>query len=267
MRSRWSRLAAASGIGFVVAVAVVSVIGELKEFQNAGDFALLGSNEVWGTATLLTGFASAALFWFAATLAARMRQLEGGSGRLAAAVNGSGAIIAGMLALEVGVQFALRQTKSADLAALASSIVDGPMLFFPAAVFVGATGLVVLRATGVPSYSTNVARLSVPLSAAFLAGAGLQIFQNYAWINDTGYISFAVWVLVVSIIGVIRWGDLDSRVTPPPARPVERIEPEITKQPGPPRVVKAKASVRRKPVAPKTTVRKPTTRKPPPRKP
>ena len=204
-----ARIAAATGIVFVAMIAAAAIIGEVKDFERIGDLVLQGSNEVFGTVFLLIGFGAGFFFWFASTLAARIRELEGGSGRLAAALNGSGAIIAGVLALSVGVGFAARSTGSADLAALTTALLEGPTLFFPAAVFLAAGSLVTLRTPTVPAYSMWSARLILPLAMANGAGAGLMLFKNYAWLNETGYISFLVVVLIVSIIGIVRWGEMD----------------------------------------------------------
>ncbi|HYZ91902.1 MAG TPA: hypothetical protein VFA34_05850 [Actinomycetota bacterium] len=204
-----ARFAAATGLLFALAIAATGIISEVKEFDRAGDLVLQASNEVFGTTTLLTGFAAVFFFAFGSTLAARIRQLEGGSGRLAAAVNASSAIIAGTLALSVGIAYAARSTGSADLAALLTGLLDGPALFFPAAVFLGAGSTVALRTPSIPSYSMWSARLIFPLALAYLAFGGLQLFKNYAWLNETGYISFAVTVAIVSLIGMNRWGEMD----------------------------------------------------------
>jgi hypothetical protein len=209
-------LAAATGIEFVVAILIVAIIGESKDFVT-GDFAG-ASNEVFGWSTLLIGFGAAAFFWFAATFAARVRQLEGGSGRLAAAVNGSGAILAGLLTLTVGVLFAARSSGSEDLAALATGLLDGPAWYFPAAVFVAAGSIVGVRTDDLPLYSAVLCRLGLGLAAFYIAAGGLSLFNNYAWINETAYVTFLAFVLALSIIGVIRWGEIDSA----PGRPQRR---------------------------------------------
>ena len=252
----WNRLAAATGIGFVALVAATGVIGEIKDIQFAGDIAQ-ASNEVYGTLVLLTGMAAVLLFWFTGTLAARMRQLEGGSGRLAAIVNGSGAIIAGGLAFAVGSLFAARNGDAGELATLATGLLDGPTLFFPAAAYVAAAGVVGIRAEGLPNYSSLLARLSLPLSAALLAMAGLQIFKYYAWINEVGYISFSAWLLALSIIGVMRWGEMDE----PEGRPVRAVAAPAPRSPiVVEETVDAPAPRPRKPAARKPAARK-TTRK------
>jgi hypothetical protein len=258
----WTRLAAATGIGFAAAVIAAGVISEVKDIAFAGD-AYKASNEVFGSVTMLTGVAAVLLFWFTGTLAARIRQLEGGSGRLAAVVNGSGAFISGALALSVAGVFAARNGGAPDLAALTTGILDGPTLFFPAAAYVTAAGIVGIRAEGLPTYSRMLSRVSVLLGAAFIALAGLQIFKYYAWINETGYLSFAVWVIALSVIGIQRWGDMDERlgIAPvAPARPVpapapETIDLDEDEEPAPrPRPRKPAA---RKPAARKSTAKAP----------
>ncbi len=204
-----ARVAAATGVLFSAAVIAIAVISETKDFERAGDLALGASNEVFGTVSLLSGFAAVFFQWFGSTLAARVRQLEGGSGRLAAVVNGSSAVIAGLLALSVGIGYAARSSGSAELAAILTAIVDGPTLLFPAGAFLGAGSLVALRTPSIPSYSMWTARLIFPLSLTYGVFAGLQLFKNYAWINETSYISFVVTVIVVSLIGINRWGEMD----------------------------------------------------------
>lgn len=211
MESSRPRLAAATGVLFAAVIAASAIVGEVKEFATPGDLVLRASNEVFGSVMLLTGFGSIFFFWFASTLAGRIRQLEGGSGRLAAAVNGSGAIIAGVLALSVGVGFAARGSGSTDLAVLTTALLDGPALLFPAAVFLGAGSLVAIRTPQIPGYSMLSARLILLLAATYGVFAGLQLFKNYAWINDTAYITFLVAVVVTSVIGMNRWTDMDDR--------------------------------------------------------
>lgn len=250
-----ARIAAATGVLFVAALAAAGVISEIKEFDRAGDLALGASNEVFGTVTLLTGFAAGFFFWFTSTLAARIRELEAGSGRLAAAVNGSGAIIAGLLSLLVGVSFAARSAGSAELAALATAIADGPTLFFPAAVFLAAGSTVTLRTPTVPPYSMWLARLILPLAFAYGAGAGLMLFKNYAWINETGFISFLVVILLTSLIGIQRWGEMDLAAPRGPSRSVAAAS-----TPTPP-VPVAEAPVRKPKPKPKPRARKAAPRK------
>ena len=238
----WTKLAAATGIDFAIAVVVVAIISESKDINLAGD-AIRASDSVFGTITFLTGLAGVFLWWFTGTLAARLRQLEGGSGRLAAVVNGSGSFVAGGLALGAGVLFAGRYGNAPGLAPLATGILDGPTLMFPAAVYVGAAGMVGIRAEGLPTYSRVLSRLSIPLSAGLVALAGLQIFKFYAWINDTAYIAFVIWVLLLSIVGVVRWGDIDGDAgTAAPRKPRDDTPqplsgpmPEVTTSPPRPR--------------------------------
>jgi hypothetical protein len=242
VRRSSARQAAAAGLDFVAVVVAIGVIERWKHLDTPGDIAVHASHNVFATVTLLYGLAGVFLFFFVSTLAARMRELEGGSGRLASAVNGSGAFIAGILALGVGMMWAAHQLRSPESAAIATSLLDGPTLFFPAAVLVGASGIVGVRARGLPVFSRLASRLSLPLAVAFVAASGLILFKNYAWINDTGNIALAAWVLVLSVIGIARWGELDGApvvVAAPVAeeaaevRPARRAPREPAPEPAP----------------------------------
>ena len=256
MRRTYARQAAAAGIDFVVVIAAIGAIERWKHLTTPGEIAVHASKNIFATVTLLHGIAAVFLFWFVSTLAARMRQLEGGSGRLAAAVNGSGAIVAGVLAIGVGAMWASHQLQSPESAALATSLLDGPTLFFPIAVLIGASGVIGVRRNDLPSYSRIVAWLSLPLAVGFVAAAGLILFKDYAWINDTGNIAFGAWILALSIIGIVRWGDLDEAaivvadVVPQTPSAADAVEPAAAE-----------------PAPPKATPRKPAPSKPAPSRP
>ncbi len=205
----YTRIAAATGIDFAVLIVVIEIIQRAKDLPNAGEVAVHASNGLFATVALLYGLAAVAFFWFASTFAARCLELEGGSGRLSAAMNGSGAVIGGILALVTAAMWASHQTVSTDSAALATSIVDGPMIFFPAAVFVGASGIIGVRARGLPTFSRLMARLSVMLAAALIVLAVLMLYKDYAWVNDSLWLVFAAWTAIVSVIGIRRWANMD----------------------------------------------------------
>jgi hypothetical protein len=259
-KSTWTKLAAATGIDFVAIGVAVGVLAQVNDFENSGDFALQASNEMWASYTLLTGFAAIFFFWFTATASARLRQLEwgyGGSGRLAATFLASGAAIAGIIALGTGVQFAARQGAAATgLASLATALLEGPTLAFPIAVYIGAAGVVGYRSEGLPTYSRWLALVSLPTAAAFVAIAGLQLFKNYAWIDETGYFTFLAWVLALSVVGVMRWGELDASAPgstvglnpqPLPPSPAPEIEePPAVVQRAPARKPRARKAAPRK---------------------
>ena len=253
----WNRLAASTGLGFAVAMIATGVIGEVKDIAFTGDV-YTASNEVFGSITMLIGVGAVLLFWFTGTLAARVRQLEGGSGRLAAVVNGSGAFISGTLALGIAGVFAARNGGAPELAALTTGLLDGPTLFFPAAAYVTAAGVVGMRTAGLPTYSQWLSRLSIPLGATYIALAGLQIFKYYAWINETGYISFAVWVAILSVIGISRWGDMDERsVGVAPVAPARRAPAPETVDIEEDEAPRPRKPATRKPAARKTTAKTP----------
>ncbi len=252
MRSQ-PKLAAAAGLAYVGALVSFAIIGQIKDFEHVSDY-IGSSNEMFGSVGIVSVFAGVFFLWFAATAAERFRQVEmgyGGSGRLSRAMYGSAVVITGIIALELGVQWAAR-TGGADLGALANALIEGPTLAGPVIVFLGAGGLITVRAEGLAPPSPFLGRLAIVTSAAFGVLAGLQLFKNYAWINETTYITFTAWILVMSIIGIARWGALDgdtaaapARVTPPPA-PVAAAAPAARKP----------AARKRKPAARRSTAKR-----------
>jgi len=249
MRSQ-PKLAAAAGLAYVGALATFAIIAQVKDFEHVSDI-IGSSNEMFGSLGIIAVFSGVFFLWFASTAATRFRQVElsyGGSGRLAGAMYGSAIVITGVIALEVAVQWAAR-TGGADLGALANALIEGPTLAGPVIVFLGAGGLITVRAEGLAPPSPFLGRLAIATSAAFGVLAGLQLFKNYAWINETTYVTFTAWILVMSIIGISRWGALDGDVTAAPAR--------STPPPAP--AAEAPVVAARKPAARK---RKPAARKP-----
>lgn len=268
----WNRIAAATGLDFVAIGIAIAVLAQVHDIDNSGEW-ITKSNEVWGTYNLLLGAAAIFFFWFTSIFAARIRQVEEGSGtsgRLANAVLASGTVFAGALALVIAVQWASRMLGVDELAPLSTAITEGPMLGFVVATYIGAAGLAVFRAgPSVSPPSRIVAMLSLLIAPAYVAIAGIQLFKNYAWIDETGYFVFLVWVAAVSVIGVQRWGSIDEgwqpaqdagpgsgspdHPGPPPLEPLERTA-EISSRP-------ARKPASRKKAAPKKTTRKPAPRK------
>jgi hypothetical protein len=209
--SFWTRLAAASGIGFVGAAVAAYVLTSTKHFANAGEVATKASNNLWGTWVLLVALAGVALLWFTSTSAARLREIEGGSRRISSEHMAAGTVVAALLFVEVAIQFAVRTAPQAGgLIALATSLVNGPVLTFAAGVYVLAAGVVGTRAgAALPVMSGVIARLSVLLGVALIAAGGLWLFRDYAWLNDSAFFAFVGWVFVRSALGTFRWADLD----------------------------------------------------------
>lgn len=301
----WTRLAAASGIGFAGVAVADYVIGAVKNFSNAAAVTSRASNSVWSTWVLLVGLAGVLLLWFTATSTARLREIEGGSRRVSTEHLAAGSAIAALLFLEVAVQFAGRTAASGTaLGPLATALVNGPVLAFGAGVFVLAAGVVGSRAgAGIPAFSGVIARVSVLLGLALIAGGGLWLYRDYAWLNDTVFFAFVGWVFVRSTLGTFRWADLDldafATISLPPAtrRPAaarkakpapSRIDdldedtfevPSIVRRsrasgraakktaPGRKAAASKKKTAPRKPAARKPAERKPAAPKPAPRRP
>jgi len=222
--SFWTRLAAASGIGFAGVAVAAYVIGSVKDFASAADVATKATPNVWATWVLLVAMAGVLLLWFTATSAARLAEVEGGSGRITTEHRMAGAAIAALLFAEVAVQVALRSSTSANgLDALARAIVNGPVLPFAAGVYVLAAGVVGTRAgASIPVFSGVIARVSVLLGLALIAGGGLWLYRDYAWLNDSVFFAFVGWVFVRSVLGPFRWADLDDESLPLSVAPAKR---------------------------------------------
>ncbi len=249
MKKSQPKLAAASGLAYVGLIASFLIISEMEDFEHVSDI-IGASNEMFGSLAIMAVFASVALFWFIPTAAARFRQVEqgyGGSGRLAGVMFASGIFIASTISLSVGVLWAAR-TGGADLGALANALIEGPTLGAALLVFLLAGGLVTVRAEGLAPPSPFLGRLALASSAAVGVLVGLQLFKNYAWINETAYGILGGWVLVISIIGISRWGALDGDTSAAPTRSAPAAAP----------AAEAPAALARKPAARK---RKPAARK------
>jgi len=223
----WTRLAAASGIGFAGAAVAAYVIGSVKDLPSAADVATNASANIWSTWVLLVAVAGVLLLWFTATSAARLSQIEAGSGRVSAEHRMAGAAIAALLFAEVAVQIAARGGESGSgLDALARAIVNGPVLAFAAGVYVLAAGVVGTRAgAAIPMFSGVIARVSLLLGIALIAGGGLWLYRDYAWLNDTAFFAFVGWVFVRSGLGTFRWADLDEDALPLSIAPATRRPP------------------------------------------
>jgi hypothetical protein len=250
------------------------VLGSTKNYATAGEFATKASANVWGTYVLLIGVAAVLLLWFTATSAARLRQVEGASRRLATAHFGAGVALSALLFMEIAVQWATRTGSGGGMDGLASALVGSPVLAFPAGVYVFSAGLVGTRAgDALPAFSGVMARLSLLLGIALIGGAGLWLFRDYAWLNDTAFFSFTGWVFVRSVLGAFRWSDLDEdvgvRLYREPSVPRRAASTKRRRAAAPdetdifevPALVR-RARARNKPARKKSTARKPSASKP-----
>ena len=269
----WNRIAAATGVDFAVAGAVIVILAQVKDFENSNDF-IGASNEVWGAYALLLGLSAVFFLWFTSIFSARLRQVEAASdtsGRLANAVLASGAVIAGGFVSAVAAQWTARELGATEIGLLSTAILEGPVLVFPIAAYITAAGICVARADGVAPSSRIIALISLVLGPAYLAIGGVQLFNNYAWMDETLTIAFLAWVFAVSAVGTQRWGAIDEGWQPgraPAAAPASAGPPPLEPAPLEPLDdddLEVTATLPR-PRKPATRKKKPAKRKPPARK-
>lgn len=219
-RHGWERLGAASGIGFVLcALAATFVvpqppqggdsIAEVTEFFTDHRVRIL-------TSVYLVGGAVALLLWFIGSIRAELRHAND---RLAAIAQGGGIATAAMAAVTFAYPAALAGGIAANgdadtVGALFKLMGTTQMLgFFPIAVFLGASALVMIR-WGI--VSRVLGWCGAALSLAALAAAG-GLYADTGAMAQNGELGFAVflaflaWVLAASIMLVAR-PPHDSRV-------------------------------------------------------
>lgn len=206
--ARWERIAAATGIGFVVLfVAGGILIGGAG--GDTGDPAvvvakrLLDSDvRVYVGGTLL-GVASAALIWFAGSLRAALRRAEGGAGRLSAVAFGAAVAHAAVLVtgatLGAAAVFELADYQKSPETARAIYSIGGTLALLgssaPFGAMLAAASVVALRTGVLPSW------LAWP-------GAVVGVLMALGWliwpIAVFGHMLALLWTLVTSIILVRR---------------------------------------------------------------
>jgi hypothetical protein len=233
---RWARLAAATGVVFVVLALVGFVLAPNPPGPDASNDEVLSyfsdkENALRWQALLFT-LGGAALLWFAGTLAAALRRrLEAGSDRTAdvRTLDDLGVRWPAIMLAAAGTAVALFTAGTASytaLAARAGEEIDasaGRALFelggslitytsFPTFVFVAAASLAVARTRLLPDWLAWLGG-AVALVLA-IAGAGAVIgdsetFGPSGFFGIIAFLSNLLWILVAS--GLLTWkaGDLD----------------------------------------------------------
>ena len=205
-QSTWERLAAGTGLMFVVlfiGAAVVNPVSDALGDQASVVAEKLLENQARALVSVAVGVLAAfALVWFAASLRSTLRQAEGGTGVLSA-VAFAGGVMAGVTALassaltRTAAEFVRRQD-DAEGARMASSLQESTMAvasIFGLALLVGATFVIALRHGVIPRWLAWVGAV----------GAVLSLVPQYP-IFAVGGVIVLFWVAALSILLIRRVG-------------------------------------------------------------
>jgi hypothetical protein len=206
--SKWDRWAASTGIVFVALfVAGFFVAGKPPSLSDGNakwvEFFHDHSKAVKGS-SMLFGLAIIAFLWFAAALAARLR--DSGEHRLGATVLGGAAATAGTFLVAAGIQASLAYRIAPESPAQVKAFVDlfytiGILVGFSVGIVIGATSIAALRSGVFPrwfGFAGAVVAVAVVVSGGALAHDGF-------YSPDGGYALIAtaaslVWALVASVL-------------------------------------------------------------------
>ena len=217
--SRWERLAAASGILFVVSLIIQGVLLGTPPKVDDSTATIAAYFTDHRTKLLaswyIVGLGIVFFFWFLGSLRHTLTQAEGGTGRLSTVAFGAGVAAAALAMVTGGVQTALAfkaagEGNPAVVRAFfdLSNMVD-TMTGFPLAAFILATSVVMIRTSAVSRW-LGWAGLLVGLAILISSAAIFPESGPLASKEVVGYIAFilfGVWLLATSIIMVVRKGE------------------------------------------------------------
>ena len=204
--STWERLAAGTGLVFVVLFIFSAVVNPVFDAINE-EASVVGEKLLANQARALVSasagaLAALALVWFAGSLRITLRQAEGGTGRLSA-VAFAGAVMAGVTMLassaltRTAAEFVRRQG-DAEGARMALSLAESTMgvaTGFGLALLMGTTFVIALRHGAIPRWLAWVGAV----------GAVLSLVVQYP-IMVFGFAIALFWVAALSIVLIRRAG-------------------------------------------------------------
>ncbi len=208
---RWDpvRLGAAAGVAYAALIIAGFFIPQppvgAVSGQQLADY--LSSNR---TASLVSAvhvsLTTLFFFWFAAALKPVLRALEGGPGTNSTLAFGAAAVVAAMVWVVTGIFAGLSYRPPRDPAVLEAvwyAARGGYVLIgFPAAIFAGASGSILIRPSGIWRALGVIA-----LIAALLELLGTTSFLiELGPLGFLGFVVLAVWVLATSIRILIHGG-------------------------------------------------------------
>lgn len=215
----WEKLAAATGIGFVILFIVGGwlVGGAGEETDDPARVVadrLLENDVQLGVGTVLLTLAAVALLWFSASLWASLRRAEGDPARVSAIAFGGGAIASASLlvgSLMAGASgFELADFQESAEGARAFYGVSFVYTFFGTAIFLG----VLLAATGTVSIRTGFLPSWLGWTGAILGVLFILGWWTF-FIPFFGGVLALIWIIVVSGILIRRVGAAPAAGVPP----------------------------------------------------
>lgn len=222
--NKWSteRWAASTGVGFVILLLIGNLLpGSPKKWNaSATDIQgyLQGKHKELVIGAILLGVGYVLFLWFLSSFAGMFR--EAGQGRLATIVYGAGVATVAIAAIGDGIQLALAKiTYTADSGTVAALYGVGVWMysrfFWTAAALAFATWLATKRSRVLPDW---FAWLSLIGGLVFTVG-GLAL-ENSGFFSITGgmgligFIAFALWIGLSSLLMVQRMGETAPAAAP-----------------------------------------------------
>jgi hypothetical protein len=216
----WERMGAATGVGFALFAVIAYAIPdqpptvEASITEKVAYFATQRTELLWQT--FLFGMAAAMLLWFAGSVRHALWKAEGDTGRLANVAFG-GAIAAMAVAMGGQALIAALAYNLAVVPGAAGAIsvltlysivqVAGNLMWFPAAVFVGATSIVAVRHRAL---SPLIGVVGIPLAVAMMAAGGSFRASGAAapggLLNSIVFLVFLAWTIATSVAIVAQIG-------------------------------------------------------------
>jgi hypothetical protein len=207
----WDRLAAATGIAFIVFFLVAFIVGGQPADDDVVDFFLDNRRRLL-TQAYLYGLAMVFLIWFLGSVYSHLRLSEDRVGRLSAVSFAGGIIFVTVLVVSGIVNTALADgiarfsDPETTRALYAVVVVANDVNWFPVAVFSGAATLVAFRHDALPRW---LAWLGAAVALTSPIGA-LGILVDTGPFASDGVFStpllFVLWVLGLSIVLIQKAG-------------------------------------------------------------
>lgn len=209
----WERLAAATGIVFVLLSSAAAIIGGQPGDQDVVEFFVANRRQLL-TQAYLYGLSMVFLIWFLGSVRSHLRLSEGGTGRLSAVSFAGGIIFVTLLSVSGIVNTALADgiASYADpdttRALYALVVLANDVNWFPMAVFTGAATLVAFRHNAFPGWLAwlgAAVALSSPIGAlAIVVDTGP--FSSAGIFSIVGLLLFLLWLLLLSVVLIQKAG-------------------------------------------------------------